>query len=116
MLNSLLTLVTAMLILAIVIALLGVVNTLALSIAERTREIGLLRAIGMGRGQLRQLVAAESMIISVIGALLGTVLGIGLGAGLAVALTGTRQSTVAFPVSQLLIYILATGAPACSPA
>jgi putative ABC transport system permease protein len=110
MLNSLLTLVTAMLILAIVIALLGVVNTLALSIAERTREIGLLRAIGMGRGQLRQLVAAESMIISVIGALLGTVLGIGLGAGLAVALTGTRQSTVAFPVSQLLIYILATGA------
>jgi putative ABC transport system permease protein len=110
MLNSLLTLVTAMLILAIVIALLGVVNTLALSITERTREIGLLRAIGMRRGQLRQLVAAESMIISVIGALLGTVLGLGLGAGLAVALTSSQQATVAIPVGQLIVYILATGA------
>jgi putative ABC transport system permease protein len=109
-LNTLLTLVTAMLILAIVIALLGVVNTLALSIAERTGEIGLLRAIGMRRGQLRQLVAAESMIISVIGALLGTVLGLGLGVGLAVALTKSQQATVNIPVTQLTIYILATGA------
>jgi putative ABC transport system permease protein len=110
MLNSLLTLVTAMLILAIVIALLGVVNTLALSITERTREIGLLRAIGMPRGQVRQLVAAESMVISVIGALLGTGLGLGLGAGLAVALTSSQQATVAFPAGQLVVYILATGA------
>jgi putative ABC transport system permease protein len=109
-LNTLLTLVTAMLILAIVIALLGVVNTLALSIAERTGEIGLLRAIGMRRGQLRQLVAAESMIISVIGALLGTVLGLGLGVGLAVALTKSQQATVNIPATQLTIYILATGA------
>jgi len=62
-----------MLILTIVIALLGVINTLTLSIAERAREIGLLRAIGMQRSQLRQLVAAESMIISVIGALLATI-------------------------------------------
>jgi putative ABC transport system permease protein len=109
-LNTLLTLVTAMLILAIVIALLGVVNTLALSIAERTREIGLLRAIGMPRGQLRQLVAAESMIISVIGALLGAALGLGLGAGLAVALAKSQQATVHIPVTQLITYILATGA------
>lgn len=110
MLNSLLTLVTAMLILAIAIALLGVVNTLALSIAERTREIGLLRAIGMPRSQLRQLVAAESMIISVIGALLGTILGLGLGAGLAAALARSQQAAVAIPAGQLVIYILATGA------
>ena len=109
-LNSLLTLVTAMLLLAIVIALLGVVNTLALSIVERTREIGLLRAIGMRRGQLRQMVAAESMIISVIGALLGTVLGVGLGVALAEALTRSQHATVAIPAGQLLIYILATGA------
>jgi putative ABC transport system permease protein len=109
-LNSLLTLVTAMLVLAIVIALLGVVNTLALSIVERTREIGLLRAIGMRRGQLRQMVAAESMIISVIGALLGTVLGVGLGVALAEALTRSQHATVAIPAGQLLIYILATGA------
>jgi putative ABC transport system permease protein len=109
-LNSLLTLVTAMLVLAIVIALLGVVNTLALSIVERTREIGLLRAIGMRRGQLRQMVAAESMIISVIGTLLGTVLGVGLGVALAEALTRSQHATVAIPAGQLLIYILATGA------
>jgi putative ABC transport system permease protein len=109
-LNSLLTLVTAMLVLAIVIALLGVVNTMALSIVERTREIGLLRAIGMRRGQLRAMVAAESMIISVIGALLGTVLGVGLGVGLAYALTSSQHATVAIPAGQLLVYILATGA------
>jgi len=110
LLNSLLTLITAMLVLAIVIALLGVVNTMALSIVERTREIGLLRAIGMHRSQLRRMVAAESMIISVIGALLGTVLGVGLGTGLAYALTRSQHPTVAIPAGQLLIYVLATGA------
>ena len=110
LLNSLLTLVTAMLILAIVIALLGVVNTLALSITERTREIGLLRAIGMQRRQLRQMIAAESMIISVIGALLGITLGLGLGTTLTAALSTSRQATVAIPAGQLVIYILATAA------
>ena len=110
MLNTLLTLVTAMLILAIVIALLGVVNTLALSIVERTREIGLLRAIGLRRGQVRAMVAAESMIISVIGALLGVVLGLGLGVALAAALTRSQQATVAIPAGQLIVYVLATGA------
>jgi putative ABC transport system permease protein len=55
-------------------------------------------------------VAAESMIISVIGALLGTGLGLGLGAGLAVALTSSQQATVAIPAGQLAVYILATGA------
>jgi putative ABC transport system permease protein len=95
-----------MLILAIVIALPGVVNTVALSISERTREIGLLRAIGMRRSQLRQMVAAEAVIISVIGALLGLVLGVAL----AVALTRSQQATVAIPAGQLVIYILATAA------
>ncbi len=109
-LNSLLSLVTAMLILAIVIALLGVVNTLALSISERTREIGLLRAIGMQRSQLRQMIAAESVIISVIGALLGSMLGLGLGAALAAALTRSRQAIVAIPAGQLIVYILAIAA------
>jgi len=106
-LNTLLTLVTAMLVLSIVIALLGVVNTLALSIAERTREIGLLRALGMRPGQIRQMVAAESLIISAIGALLGAFLGIGLGAAISTALT---HDHLALPVAQLIAYILATGA------
>src|SRR6516225_6746861 len=68
MLGNLLNLVTALLALAVIIALLGIVNTLALSVVERTRELGLLRAVGLRRGQLAQMVAAESVIIAVIGA------------------------------------------------
>ncbi|MDW4906443.1 FtsX-like permease family protein [Streptomyces sp. ADMS] len=72
----LLYLVYALLGLAIVIAVLGVVNTLALSVVERTREIGLLRAIGLSRRQLRRMIRLESVVIAVFGAVLG--LGLGL--------------------------------------
>ncbi|MDQ8706443.1 ABC transporter permease [Streptomyces sp. LHD-70] len=78
----LLYLVYALLGLAIVIAVLGVVNTLALSVVERTREIGLLRAIGLSRRQLRRMIRLESVVIAVFGAVLG--LGLGLVWGLAV--------------------------------
>jgi len=104
MLGNLLGLVTALLALAIVIALLGIANTLALSIVERTRELGLLRAIGMRRGQLAQMIAAESVIIAVIGAVLGIVLGLGLGAALAYAVTRGHQPTVVVPVAQLALF------------
>jgi putative ABC transport system permease protein len=107
-LANLLNLITAMLVLAIVIALLGIVNTLALSVVERTRELGLLRAIGMRRGQLAQMVAAESMIIAVIGAVLGSALGLALGAALAEAFTRSQQATVSIPVTQIAAYIVAT--------
>ncbi|MET9446811.1 ABC transporter permease [Streptomyces cinerochromogenes] len=76
----LLYLVYALLGLSIVIAVLGVVNTLALSVVERTREIGLLRAIGLGRRQLRRMIRLESVVIAVFGAVLG--LGLGLVWGL----------------------------------
>ena len=69
--DSLLTFVTVMLLLAVVIALLGIVNTLALSVFERTRELGLLRAVGMTRAQVRAMVRWESVVISLIGALSG---------------------------------------------
>ncbi|MFJ6729282.1 ABC transporter permease [Streptomyces sp. NPDC091281] len=72
----LLYLVYALLGLAIVIAVLGVVNTLALSVVERTREIGLLRAIGLSRRQLRRMIRLESVVIAVCGALLGLALGL----------------------------------------
>ncbi|MGV9566762.1 ABC transporter permease [Streptomyces sp. NPDC003480] len=72
----LLYLVYALLGLAIIIAVLGVVNTLALSVVERTREIGLLRAIGLARRQLRRMIRLESVVIAVFGAVLG--LGLGL--------------------------------------
>ena len=107
-LASLLNLITAMLVLAIIIALLGIVNTLALSVVERTRELGLLRAIGMRRGQLAQMVAAESVIVAVIGAVLGSALGLALGATLAEAFTRSQQATVSIPVTQIAVYIVVT--------
>ena len=61
----------ALLALALVIAVLGIVNTLALSVIERTREVGLLRAIGLSRRQLRRMIRLESVVIAVLGALLG---------------------------------------------
>jgi len=75
-LNSLLGLVFALLALSVIIALLGIINTLALSVHERTRELGMLRAVGMSRRQVRRMVRGESVITAVIGAVLGTVLGI----------------------------------------
>ena len=77
--NQILVILYVLLGLSIVIAVLGIVNTLALSIAERTREIGLLRAVGLGRFQLATVVTIESVLTAVF----GTVLGIGVGAGLA---------------------------------
>ncbi|GAA1427681.1 hypothetical protein GCM10009601_39360 [Streptomyces thermospinosisporus] len=72
----LLYLVYALLGLAIIIAVLGVVNTLALSVVERTREIGLLRAIGLARRQLRRMIRLESVVIAVLGLALGLVWGL----------------------------------------
>jgi putative ABC transport system permease protein len=74
--NQLLGLVYGLLLLSVIVALLGIVNTLALSVHERTRELGMLRAVGMSRRQVRQMVRAESVITALIGAVLGTVLGI----------------------------------------
>src|SRR5215472_6866869 len=108
-LGTILNLVTALLALAIIIALLGIVNTLALSVAERTRELGMLRAIGMRRSQLGLMIAAEAVIIAVIGAVLGTVLGLGLGAALAVALTRSQGVTIAVPAGQIVLYVAAAG-------
>ncbi|MFI1384570.1 ABC transporter permease [Embleya sp. NPDC020886] len=77
--NLVLQMVYGLLGLAIIIAILGVVNTLALSVIERTREIGLLRAIGMSRVQLRRMIRLESAVIAVFGAVLGLALGVGWG-------------------------------------
>jgi putative ABC transport system permease protein len=75
-LNQLVGLVFALLALSVIVALLGIVNTLALSVHERTRELGMLRAVGMSRRQVRRMVRAESVITAGIGAVLGTLLGI----------------------------------------
>ncbi|ELP62380.1 efflux ABC transporter, permease protein [Streptomyces turgidiscabies Car8] len=78
--GQLLNMVYGLLALAIVVAVLGVVNTLALSVVERTREIGLMRAIGLSRLQLRRMIRLESVVIALFGALLGLGLGMGWGA------------------------------------
>ncbi|MFE2409548.1 ABC transporter permease [Kitasatospora sp. NPDC059408] len=86
--DTVLYLVYALLALAIVIAVLGVANTLALSVIERTREIGLLRAVGTSRGQIGRMVRLESVLIAVHGALLG------LGLGVAWGVTGQKVLTL----------------------
>ncbi|MEV0442293.1 FtsX-like permease family protein [Streptomyces spectabilis] len=78
--GQLLNIVYGLLGLAIIVAILGVVNTLALSVVERTREIGLMRAIGLSRRQLRRMIRMESVVIALFGALLGLGLGMGWGA------------------------------------
>ncbi|NUT34254.1 MAG: ABC transporter permease [Hamadaea sp.] len=78
-LDIILVILNIMLGLAIIVALLGVVNTLLLSIYERTRELGLIRAIGLSRGSTARMITVESILISVFGALLGMVVGVGLG-------------------------------------
>jgi putative ABC transport system permease protein len=75
-LDGILSLVTAVLMLTVLIALLGITNTLALSIIERTRELGLLRAVGMTRRQLRTMIRTESLLIAIAGLLIGTTVGV----------------------------------------
>ena len=77
--NQLLGLVYALLGLAVIIALIGIVNTLMLSVFERTREIGLLRAVGMRRRQVRAMVRSEAVILAIFGAIVGIVIGTALG-------------------------------------
>jgi putative ABC transport system permease protein len=78
--DQILGLVFALLSLSVIVALLGIINTLALSVHERTKELGMLRAVGMSRRQVRRMVRAEAVITAVIGALLGLVLGIAFAA------------------------------------
>jgi putative ABC transport system permease protein len=77
--NQLLALIYVLLALSVVISLFGVVNTLVLTVYERTREIGMLRAIGAARGQIRRMIRYESLITAMIGAVIGVVIGIGIG-------------------------------------
>jgi len=91
-----LALIYGLLALALALAAPGVVNTLTLSVIERTQEIGLLRAIGMSRPQIRRLIHLESVLIAVHGALLG------LGLGLAWGAVG-QQALVAYGITALTI-------------
>lgn len=101
--NQLLGLVYALLALSVVVALFGIVNTLTLSIQERVRELGLLRAVGATRGQVRRMVLLEAVITALLGALLGAVLGFVLAAGVVATLDGF---SVSVPVTQIIGLVL----------
>jgi len=94
--------------LAMIIAVLGIINTLALSMIERTRELGLLRAVGMRRPQVMWMVAVESVVISVFGALLGIAVGVGLGAAVFQALREQGFTDLAFPWPLMVVYVIAS--------
>jgi putative ABC transport system permease protein len=91
--------------LAILIAVLGIINTLALSVLERTRELGLLRAVGLGRAATMRMVTVEAVVISVFGALLGVVVGIGLGSVTVQALRDEGITRLALPWADMGMYL-----------
>lgn len=104
--NQLLAFIIALLVLAVIIALLGIVNTLALSVFERTREIGLLRAVGTTRPQVRRMILVESILIAVLGSVLGVVLGVLYGIGLQRVLANEGISELGLNVGQLVMFVL----------
>jgi putative ABC transport system permease protein len=108
-LDTLLNLITTLLAFAIIIAVLGIANTLALSVLERTRELGLLRALGMTRSQTRTMVRWESVIISLLGAVLGLVVGTALGVVVTSALHNLGIDTISIPGGNLIIYAVGAG-------
>ena len=104
--DQLLDAVTVLLVLSVVIAVLGIVNTLALSVVERTRELGLLRAVGLQRRQLRRMIRVESVVIALYGALLGLLVGAAFGWALVRALREQGVTEFALPVGRLTLVVV----------
>jgi putative ABC transport system permease protein len=106
--DTVLNLLYVLLLFSIVIAVLGIVNTLALSVLERTREIGLLRAIGLRRRQLSGMITIEAIATAVFGAVLGTALGLGLGIALQRGLQSQGLNTLGIPWILIAVMLLAS--------
>ncbi|QNG21211.1 FtsX-like permease family protein [Rhodococcus triatomae] len=107
--DTLLAILYGLLALAVVIAVLGIVNTLALSVVERRREIGMLRAIGMQRAQIRRTIYLESVLIAVFGAVVGVLLGISFGWGFVRTLRDQGLDTFVVPWTQVVVMLVASG-------
>ncbi len=107
--DQLLNLVDGLLVLALFIALMGIANTLALSIYERTRELGLLRAVGMTRGQLRSSVRSEALIVSLLGAIEGVVVGVALGCAVVASMHSQGITQLDVPFTPLVVLLVLSG-------
>ena len=108
--DQMLTTINALLALALLIALIGIGLTLALAIVERTRELGLLRAVGMTRRQMRRMVRWEAALIAMFGAVVGVAVGLLFGWASVQAMPDTFITTVSIPVVRLLILVAVAGA------
>lgn len=98
-----------MLLLTLLISLLGILNTLALSIIERTREIGLLRAVGAHRRQIRRMVRWEAVLVAVLGGIIGVVIGVALGIALQRALTDFGITRLVIPLQLVVLVLIVSG-------
>jgi len=92
--------------LSILIASFSVVNTMALSVIERTREIGLLRSIGMVRRQVRAMIRGEAVVVSLLGAVMGLVIGVILGAAIVHAASNSGLSMLSIPVPTIIVVLI----------
>jgi len=102
-------LVGGLLALSVIISLFGIVNTLALSIYERIRELGLLRAVGMSRKQVRRMIRSEAVVIALIGAILGLAIGVAFGWAMQRALADQGVSILSLPIGQLVFMLVVAG-------
>ncbi len=107
--NTLINLLYVLLLFSVIVAVLGIINTLALSVFERTREIGLLRAIGLRRRQLSAMITIEAVTTAVFGAVLGTALGLGLGVALQRGLVSQGLTSLAIPWALILTMLVVSG-------
>lgn len=108
LIDQMLTILYLLLGLAVLVAILGIVNTLALSVTERRQEIGMLRAVGTQARQVRGMIYLESVIIAIYGALLGTAIGLFIGWGFLTAMAGAGIETIVMPWGQIGLMFVAS--------
>ena len=113
--NGIVSLIYVLLTLAVILSLVGVVITLVLSVLERKRELGMLRAIGASSSQVRRMVRYESLITAMIGAIVGAVIGIAIGVAAVKALEDDGL-VLSFPIAGIIVVLISPGSPASSPA
>ncbi|MGB9378647.1 MAG: FtsX-like permease family protein [Mycobacteriales bacterium] len=108
--DQLVSILYVLLTLSVLIAVLGIVNTLALSVIERTRELGLLRAIGMSRRQIKRMIRVEAVVIAVFGGLLGLVVGTGFGVAIQRSLKAQGVTELQLPWTRMAVFVLLAAA------